>query len=326
MQRQFDFRLLELPPELITHVLLRCNNHISLCRLVATCKLIRDLEKREHATLWKEMLRTYCGESIFRGVLVGMGVSAKDILKDQLHRNAVQEPAATDELSEEVERNRTVDALNADFDFFFEIYPTGHPDAMLTAQAKLVNSDGWFIPHHPFSLETLDDWAAPDDWDRPDLHRVVLFAKHTPTNMIARVCEIELSDEGWGVDEDTAYSSCVDVATPSDFLHGALAGRARGLNRQLWERDTGKHVPFTTHATIHFRDGDQTKWRKISFEPFKARAFIDIFHSHLMPGTHVNDIEPFESPDQTRYVEPCEFEEELLRPGAAHLKWHACSA
>ena len=38
------------------------------------------------------------------------------------------------------------------------------------------------------------------------------------------------------------------------------------------------------------------------------------------------DIQPFASPDQTRYVEPCEFEEELLRPGAAHLKWHACSA
>ena len=135
---------MELPPELITHVLLRCNNHISLCRLVATCKLIRDLEKREHATLWKEMLRTYCGESIFRGVLVGMGVSAKDILKDQLHRYAVQEPAAPDELSEEVEETRTLAALSDDFDFFFEIYPTGHPECA-GAACVAVPARGWRV-------------------------------------------------------------------------------------------------------------------------------------------------------------------------------------
>ena len=306
----YKLPLLDLPQDLIVQIMYRCD-YVWLCRMATTCRALRDLEAREHAALWKNLLLRYYGESIFGGVLASStNLGPLDLLKDQKYRDTSAEDSPSSPVPD-----RTVTQLNEIYEFFFEIYVGSHDfgsrGPMLVAPALLRN-----LGEGNFALETAHGWAAPSDWDNDNVDTVEVFAKHKPTNTIARLGDIRFNEDVWidGGDPDPPgdyFATTADV-----FVVWSQYGSTSERVNPRGSIGVGGGVPFKAHAQVHFyvdpnldeeEEQDETKWIKLRVKSFEE--WWDSDDEDAVEGDAIT---------------PGQFEDELLRPGATHLKWHPC--
>ena len=236
--------LLDLPPEVLVHVLVRLPDgcHIApyartICRAVCTCSTIRILEQAHKDALWRPIACVTPADgpaSMHGNTRVALGLSWKAAAKLLFERQRALRWPSGEELNE---RFRFLVELRAAT--FCEEVPASQTEALMVPLVLRTEHDGAFY------FESMDWPGTPPEWTCDDVQCATLYVRDEKWKRAAVLF-------GWYIDD-------ADTTSDAIYLSGTCVMDAAAPFFGICTTGAGDLLP--PHLCIQTETDDSTSWK-----------------------------------------------------------------